>query len=75
MQHLKCPESLYDSPPLPDPRGWVKYCSTVPRQSSRLRRHQQHFGAAREAGVSVAREAAVKPQEVHTYENMLADPM
>ena len=74
MQHLGCPESSCGSPPfLKDQRVGQTLLDSGQTVQQIMRKHQRHPAAARDAGVSVAREAVVKPQDVRNRENVLAD--
>jgi len=57
-----------------DTRGWVRTLLNSGQTVQQImRKHQQRVKAAMDAGVSLGRDAALKPQDVRNCEHTLAE--
>ncbi|DBA87977.1 hypothetical protein WJX77_012106 [Trebouxia sp. C0004] len=68
------PKAARVAPPLSsDTRGWVRTLLNSGQTVQQImRKHQQRVKAAKDAGVSLGRDAALKPQDVRNCEHTLA---
>ena len=64
MQDLQCPRQL-ELLLTSDTRGWVRTLLNSGQTVQQImRKHQQRVKAAKDAGVSLGRDASLKPQDV-----------